>query len=367
MQTISEDVTASTSPVAIDIPISSAKRIKRNSSSDGSDSMFVLDGTPPANQTSHALSALSLNCIEYTESVADDVDDILEMKEKEFKGVNFIMSTPTEVAYQVSHDIHEEQLRKPGKLFPSESQTQWSPHAQEVVNRSNSLQIAASNAVVKMGGSGSSESESEMKDDKSSKKKKKKKKRFRKKDKIATPRTSKLIGLYIQQGVMNKDTWSFDLISKTESNGKTMLLSSKGLSKGLHEWSIEIWRSDVELQEIGVIGTSDIDRVPVSDKGAVFTKGFLSRAFYGCDMEKESLFYGSYNADGQKRCHRDLTEYFQVGWTVNDVVTIKLDLNRWRIKFLLNGQPVRHTMSVEPNKEYFPSICFSGNCKYYLK
>jgi len=299
---------------------------------------------------------------------------VLEMKEKEFKGVNFKLSTPKQVAYQVSHDAVQENMRSIGKLFPSESQTQCSPTDQELMARSNSLQAAASKATVKVkSGSGSgSESDGKMNEDKVSKKQKIKK-RFRKKSKMApTPRTSKLIGIYVQQGTDNmmgkdKDSWTFDLISVTESNGKTMLLSSKGLSKGVHEWSIEIWRCDVELQEIGVIGTCDIDRVPVSDDGALYTKGFQSRAFYGCEMGTGKLFYGSYNADGQKRCERDLTEYFQVGWTVNDVVTIKLDLKKWRIKFLLNGQPVRHTMSVEPNKSYFPSICFSGNCKYYLQ
>lgn len=122
----------------------------------------------------------------------------------------------------------------------------------------------------------------------------------------------------------------------------------------------------VLYSEIGVIGTSDIDRIPVADQGAFETLAFGSRAMYGCEMSNGMLYYGSCNANGRKRCHRDLRPFFNVGWTVGDVITVRLDLKKWRIKYLLNGKAVRYTMSLEPNKVYFPAICFSGNCKYYL-
>jgi len=104
----------------------------------------------------------------------------------------------------------------------------------------------------------------------------------------------------------------------------------------------------------------------VSDDGALFTPGFKSRAIYGSDMNTERLFYGSWNENDTKRCHRDLTEYFKVGWTVGDVITVEVDLDKWRVKFCLNGKPVRYMMSLEPNKVYYPMICFSGNCQYFL-
>ena len=40
----------------------------------------------------------------------------------------------------------------------------------------------------------------------------------------------------------------FDKISVTKSNGKVTILSSQGLTQGVHGWSIEILRADAELQ-----------------------------------------------------------------------------------------------------------------------
>ncbi len=120
----------------------------------------------------------------------------------------------------------------------------------------------------------------------------------------------KLISLYIEQSSMSDV--QFDKISVTESNKKTVLLSSQGLSKGVHEWDVEILRSDVDLQEFGVIGTNLIERIPVRDDGVMATFKFKSRAVYGSDLSSGKLFYGSWNANGKKRCHRDLTPYFQV-------------------------------------------------------
>lgn len=117
-------------------------------------------------------------------------------------------------------------------------------------------------------------------------------------------------------------------------------------------------------QEIGVIGTNDIDKIPINNSGVFETADLKSRAIYGNEMSTGLLFYGSRNADGQKRCHRDLRPYFKGGWTVGSVIRVKLDLKTWRIKFYLNGNAVRSTMSMEPKKPYWPIICFSGNCKY---
>merc|ERR1719150_3602767 len=175
-----------------------------------------------------------------------------------------------------------------------------------------------------------------------------------------------LIDLYIEQRQSSNPSVHFDKIAVTASNQKTILLSSKGLKQGIHEWHIELWSVDVDLQEIGVIGTDDIDRIPVSDFGAMDTARFKSRAVYGNETGTDKLYYGSWNADGRTRCMRDLQPFFKTGWTVGSVITVKLDLNKWRIKFLLNGESVRYTMSVEPKKEYFPIISFSGNCKFFL-
>merc|ERR1712242_572403 len=79
-----------------------------------------------------------------------------------------------------------------------------------------------------------------------------------------------LIELYIEQDSLSNVY--FDRISVTESNGKTVLLDSQGFSKGRHEFSVDIIGLDVDLIEIGVIGTSDIDQNPVSENGVWATE-----------------------------------------------------------------------------------------------
>ena len=171
---------------------------------------------------------------------------------------------------------------------------------------------------------------------------------------------------YIVQSLSMNDKVRFDAVAVTASNGKIVLMDGKGFSKGCYEWSIEILKSDVEAQEIGVVGTSDIATLEVSNQGALKTDAFGARSAYGSELYSNALYYGSFNADGQKRCFRDLNNWYSVGWCVGDVITVRLDLNQHRIRYLLNGKAVRYCMSLEPNKTYYPFVSFSGNCKYYL-
>merc|ERR1719242_2535217 len=105
MQSIAEDQTITINAEAIDIASTPTHTIKRQSSSSGSGSMLVVDGTPePDNDQEFALDLFTIekgvgaaSAIEFSPSIADDVEDILEMKEKEFKGVNFRLSTPKQV------------------------------------------------------------------------------------------------------------------------------------------------------------------------------------------------------------------------------------------------------------------------------
>merc|ERR1719195_2607054 len=85
-----------------------------------------------------------------------------------------------------------------------------------------------------------------------------------------------LIDLYLEQKQSLNPSVHFDEIAVTASNEKTILLSSKGLHKGVHEWNIEIWSLDVDLQEIGVIGTNRIQQIPISDSGIIGTDEFES-------------------------------------------------------------------------------------------
>ena len=327
------------------------------------------DSTPPSSTSTLNVPIIpqSIESLVISTSMMFDLDKVLELEESEFKGVNFVNASPSKLNYVVFGDFDQNHLRKPPKLFPSDSRTCHSPLAEEIVQKTKSLQVAVSKALVQ-----TNVCESEHSTSSTTKKKKKQSIARRKRDKnvnafslVTNPTTSRLIALYIAQ--TTSDDVKFDKISVTGSNQKMVLLSSKALTKRAFEWSLEILRCDVDLQEIGVIGTNDIDRIPVSDSGAMRTSGFESRACYGCDMSSNHLFYGSRSANGQIRCHRDLTQFFSKGWTVGDVITVKLDLKKSRIRFILNGKSVRHTMSLEPRKRYYPMICFSGNCKYKLK
>merc|ERR1719242_2187568 len=120
------------------------------------------------------------------------------------------------------------------------------------------------------------------------------------------------------------------------------------------------------LNHCPFIDDQHIDHIPVKDDGVFKTKALKCKAIYGSEMSTGTLFYGSWNSDGKKRCHRDLSMYFDVGWTVGSVITVSLNLTKWRVKFLLNGKAVKNTMSLQPHQTYWPMICFSGNCKHYL-
>jgi len=341
------------------------------SSNSTNGSLMILDRTP---STSPNTSTDFDEEHGFTDSsVAIDIRTMAAFKDQELKpvlpyakGVKFL-ALPQQVVYEVSVDVVKDALIVPPKRYqPSRSQRACT--ALELIDGSERLQYAASSALVRSDpvdpvdiddGDDSDDGKEDIKeDDESSECSHSSRRRAF---------LMQLIRVYLDQDLFGRVC--FDKIAVTGSNRKVVLLSSQGFSSGRHEWSVKIERTDVDLAEIGVVGVCDIDQIAVSDDGVFATNAFQSRAVYGNEMSSGELFYCSYNANGHQRCRRDLRPFFKVGWTVGDVVTVIVDLtpNRWRIKYLLNGDKVRHTMSLEPNKEYFPIICFSGNCKYSLQ
>lgn len=158
----------------------------------------------------------------------------------------------------------------------------------------------------------------------------------------------------------------------SNSNGKICIMSSKGWSSGHHEWTLQVLQSDVDLQEIGVVSAnpSDLNDTCISGKGLMSTAKMKARALYGCNSGLNKLWYGSWNDDNSSRCFRDLTKEHRsfsklfngsrkdlnssssysklttettnqgVGWASGDVIRVVLNLNKWRIKFYLNGKSV---------------------------
>jgi len=270
--------------------------------------------------------------------------------EPDLKAVKFL-AAPEEVVYVVSVDVVQDSLRVPAKLHKP-LRLQQSTTALQQIGSSEMLQSAASNALVRVEPADDIKNDDDGDIDHDDD------------DGRARPFSMQLIRLYLEQDMFGPVR--FDKISVTESNRKTVLLGSKGLTAGKHEWNLKIERTDVDLAEIGVVSVGDIDAIPVADGGVFETNAFGARAVYGNEKSSDALFYCSFDADGHQRCRRDLRPHFKTGWTVGDVVTVRLDLSKWRIKYLLNGKAVRFTMSLETNKVYFPIICFSGNCKYSL-
>ena len=148
----------------------------------------------------------------------------------------------------------------------------------------------------------------------------------------------------------------FDKVVEAASNDMVYLLDSEGLSHGRHEWSIKVDRSDGAIQEIGVIATSDIEN-RVSSKSQIG-----ARAVYGNKKQSRSVYAASFNKNGKRRCYRSLSnELLSDG----DVLEIKLDLTKWKIKFYLNGVKVRSAMKLQ-RSTYYPMISFAGDCRYKL-
>jgi len=286
-------------------------------------------------------------------SILMDLERVLLVKESEYKSVRFDPSPPSKMTYDVDSPCPLT-LQIPKRTYPLFMDSQervLSPL--DRIQRSVLLQMTMSSVETEAYGVDDSVNDDAKEDS------------VGMEVQPSLQQKLDLIGLFVMDSDHNKVC--FDRISMTKSSQKVMLLDPEGLTSGRHEWSIQILRTDVDLQEIGVIGTNDIARIAVSNEGAHQTAGFKSRVVYGCEMSSGLLFYGSWEANGKKRCHRDLRPYFNVGWRVGDVITVRLDLSLCKIKFLLNGKSVRFTMSVQPKQAYFPMICFSGDCQYALR
>ena len=108
------------------------------------------------------------------------------------------------------------------------------------------------------------------------------------------------VNSYINQMfVEDQSAVHFDQISVTESNQKMCLLSSNGLKSGQHTWAVQILKTDIEAQEIGVVGCSEIEGIDISDEGISATNAFGARAVYGSELGTNKNYYGSYNEDGK--------------------------------------------------------------------
>lgn len=145
----------------------------------------------------------------------------------------------------------------------------------------------------------------------------------------------------------------FDMASITKSNGKIIAVSSKPLKYGVHEWTLEIMKCDIEIQEVGVCTVCDIEGIEIDDRGVTETKALGARGVYGSELATDSVWYSSMNDCGGRRCYKDLTQSHCIGWTAKVILKVVLNLEKMRIRFFLNGQKV--------------CICLLCTCGVYMK
>ena len=133
----------------------------------------------------------------------------------------------------------------------------------------------------------------------------------------------------------------FDTASITKSNNRVIAVSSKPFEAGReYEWTLEILQCDVDIQEIGVCTVSEIEGIQIAAGGAKETAALGARGIYGNELATASNWYCSYNKNGATRCFKDLAVNHHIGWTTKDQIKVAVNLNKWRIRFYLNGKRV---------------------------
>merc|ERR1712083_475037 len=85
----------------------------------------------------------------------------------------------------------------------------------------------------------------------------------------------------------------FDSLREDRQSRRVLLVQSRALCAGhCHEFVVRILKSDIELQEIGVIGTSSVDKLSLDD--AVWALDVCGpRAVYGNELGAANKYYGS--------------------------------------------------------------------------
>jgi len=166
----------------------------------------------------------------------------------------------------------------------------------------------------------------------------------------------------------------FDRYARTKRTSKKTrtricLLDSKGLRTGQHAWQVQILKSDVFLQEMGVVANSEISSIKVDKAGIAATVEFGAKSVFSselCTKSKiHSLLLATFNEDGSRKS--ELTLKSRTGWRVFDVIEVRVDLEAWTIRYSRNGEQVGKVLPLPKHQVYHPVICFQGNCQYDLR
>merc|ERR1712087_82734 len=145
---------------------------------------------------------------------------------------------------------------------------------------------------------------------------------------------------------------SYELPDEEEEH---CLVGNISFSEGVHEFEIQIMSCDVYKQEVGIVSFDD-------------NHEFGAKAIYSSELATDEVFYASYDSDGKQRCRKSLVgkTMHNICWTESDTITVKLDCDKNKIKWLLNGQKVRKSLSLEAGNVWFPYVSYVGRCQYSL-
>jgi len=160
-----------------------------------------------------------------------------------------------------------------------------------------------------------------------------------------------------------------------EQNGRHHLFDSNGFSNEVREWEIQILQMEPgKCQELGVVSTQYIGNAFLLENESssnISNKPQGARAVIGHQPRSEGdpspfMYYGSWNGRGKTRCYRDLSAKIPC-YEAGDILKVRLDVKHNKIRFFLNDEKVRSSLSLQPGNVYHPFISFTGsNSKYKL-
>lgn len=62
-----------------------------------------------------------------------------------------------------------------------------------------------------------------------------------------------------------------------------------------------------------------------------------------------------------------LNQKLKTKWNTNDIIGIKMDLNKWQLIFMINHQQIGDIVELHPNTKYYPAVAIGGNNDCKLK
>eukprot|EP01084_Bolivina_argentea_P298107 513670_1 len=132
------------------------------------------------------------------------------------------------------------------------------------------------------------------------------------------------------------------------NSSRFMIGCSRGFNKGINEWKIQTMQDHNE--EIIGIMTNINDCKKIMWIG--YTKGD-TYYYYGGDKKGEGAVIQT-KING-RRTFYDVSH--MCVWKANDIITVTLDCNKWKLWFKLNDFIVHKKFDVVPDLTYYPVIC----------